>query len=219
MRTILCFGDSNTWGCVPVVDDGVTRRFLPGERWPGVLRDALGPSFWVVEEGLNGRTTAWDDPDEPFRNGLAFLPPALLTHMPLDLVILMLGTNDLKRRFDLSPQQIAEGAGRLVDAVRASGAGPGEAAPAVLLVCPAPLAGRGLRGDEFAGGAEKSVELAAHYRAVATDRDCAFVDAGEHIRSSDVDGIHLDGTAHRELGHAIADRVADFGATRLPADG
>ena len=114
-RQVLCYGDSNTWGCVPLEDSEDPVRFPRAERWTGVLQHELGPGYWIIDEGLNGRTTTRDDDAEPYRNGLAFLLPTLETHHPLDLVIVMLGTNDLKRRFDASPADIAAGAGELVD--------------------------------------------------------------------------------------------------------
>ena len=86
MRTILCFGDSHTWGCIPLTGPHPPRRYEPARRWPGVLRRELGDGFWIVEEGLNGRTTVWDDPLEPFRSGKELLAPCLLTHQPVDLV-------------------------------------------------------------------------------------------------------------------------------------
>ena len=91
MRTILCFGDSNTWGDPP----GGNGRFAWHERWTGILQSSLGDGFRVIEEGLCGRTTCFDDPFSPNRNGLAYLTVALETHCPLDLLIIMLGTNDL----------------------------------------------------------------------------------------------------------------------------
>src|SRR5918995_379176 len=100
MRTVLCYGDSNTWG----YDPATRKRYPPHVRWTGVLADQLG------EEGLNGRTTRWDDPIEPHRNGMTYLRPCVESHRPLDLVIVMLGTNDLKRRFDLSASDIAQSA-------------------------------------------------------------------------------------------------------------
>jgi len=99
MKTIMCYGDSNTWGCIPLTGQQPPRRYGPAQRWPGVLRRELGDGHWIVEEGLNGRTTVWDDPLEPFRSGKELLAPCLMTHEPIDLVIVMLGTNDLKRRF------------------------------------------------------------------------------------------------------------------------
>src|SRR4030095_16419851 len=99
MKTIMCYGDSNTWGCIPLTGPEPPRRYGPAQRWPGVLRRELGDGYWIVEEGLNGRTTVWDDPLGPFRSGKELLAPCLMTHEPIDLVVVMLGTNDLKRRF------------------------------------------------------------------------------------------------------------------------
>ena len=207
MAAILCYGDSNTWGCIPLQGPEPAGRFPPETRWPGVLRRELGDGHWVVEEGLNGRTTVWDDPLEPHRNGRTLLPPTLLTHQPLDLVIVMLGTNDLKHRLNASAAEIATGAGMLVDIVAASGCGPDGRSPQTLLVCPAPIAQLDRLADDFEGGTEKSRRLAGHYAAVAEARSCAFLDAGTVISSSDVDGIHLDESQHAALGAAIAEQV------------
>jgi lysophospholipase L1-like esterase len=204
MKSILCYGDSNTWGCVPLQGPEPASRFPPATRWPGVLRRELGDGYWIVEEGLNGRTTVWDDPLEPHRNGRDLLLPMLLTHQPLDLVIIMLGTNDLKRRLGGSAREIAEGAGMLADVVAGSGSGPVGAAPRTLLVCPPPVAHLDMLADEFEGATEKSHQLAGHYAAIAVARSCAFFDAGSVISSSDVDGIHLDELEHLGLGQAIA---------------
>jgi lysophospholipase L1-like esterase len=99
IKTVLCYGDSNTWGSDPETGE----RFAPEVRWPGVLRQALGEGYWVVEEGLNGRTTVRDDPIEgAHKNGRTYLPACLEFHKPIDLVLIMLGTNDLKARFAAS---------------------------------------------------------------------------------------------------------------------
>ena len=109
MKTILCYGDSNTWGYDPVSQD----RYPPTQRWVSVLARELGPEYQVIAEGLNGRTTVWPDPVEgEHKNGKAYLLPCLESHHPLDLVVLMLGTNDLKHRFGLSAWDIARAAGR-----------------------------------------------------------------------------------------------------------
>ncbi|MCW5845462.1 MAG: hypothetical protein KIT77_29690, partial [Caldilinea sp.] len=105
MKRILCFGDSNTWGYDPVSQD----RYARNARWPGVLRQQIGAGYEVIEEGLNGRTTVWNDPIEGYKNGRDYLIPCLETHRPLDLVIILLGTNDLKKRFSLSAYDIAQG--------------------------------------------------------------------------------------------------------------
>ena len=178
MKNILCYGDSNTWGCIPLEGAEPARRFPPDTRWPGVLRRELGEGHWIVEEGLNARTTVWDDPLEPHRNGRKLLLPTLLTHQPLDLVIIMLGTNDLKHRINASAAEIAEGAGMLADIVAGSGCGPDGRAPQTLLVCPPPIAEVDQFDDEFEGGAEKSRQLAGHFASIAEARSCGFIDAG-----------------------------------------
>src|SRR5664279_2300710 len=102
MPVIVAYGDSNTWG----YDPAAGARFAPEQRWTGVMATALGAGFKVIEEGLNGRTTVFDAPIEPYRNGLAYLPPCLLSHAPFDLILIALGCNDLKQRFGLSPGDI-----------------------------------------------------------------------------------------------------------------
>lgn len=208
MATILCYGDSNTWGCPPQTRRGLGGRFAPGQRWPGVMAQRLGGTHEVLAEGLNGRTTCMDDPVEGrHKNGAAFLQVALETHAPLDLVIIMLGTNDLKARFAMQPGDIAEGAGRLASAVLRSESGPEGAAPKVLLVCPPPLARLGWLAEMFVGGAEKSRRLAPAMAEAAARHGAAFFDAGSVIACSDGDGIHLDEAAQRRLGEALAEQV------------
>ena len=109
MKTIVCFGDSNTWGFNPATKDRLDRD----SRWTGVLRNTLGAEYIVVEEGLNGRTTVWDDPIEGYKNGKTYLIPCLETNHPFDLITIMLGMNDLKKRFSLSAFDVANGAGVL----------------------------------------------------------------------------------------------------------
>ena len=123
MKTVICYGDSNTWGMTPMHTLDDRDRLDIHTRWAGVLRDTLGADYWVVEEGLNGRTTVWQDPIAPDCNGATYLTPCLLTHSPIDLVILMLGTNDLKHRFGKSPYDIASGAGFLVETILRSECG------------------------------------------------------------------------------------------------
>ena len=213
MKNILCYGDSNTWGCIPIKTFDDVPRYDIHTRWPGVLRDTLGEGYWVIEEGLGGRTTVWDDPLSPNRNGHHYLLPCLETHQPLDLVVLMLGTNDLKHRFGKSPYDIASGAGFLVDAIRVTPTGPNGAAPDVLLVCPPPTNMLPpLFADMFDGGYEKSRQLVPYYQQVADHYGVHFLNAGDYIESSPVDGIHFEAEAHKALGEAVAGKVrAIFG--------
>ena len=161
MATIVCYGDSNTWGAIPMPSRAELNRFAPADRWPGVLQEKLGPTHTVIAEGLNGRTTTHDDPADggPVKNGHRFLPVILDSHAPIDLVIIKLGTNDLKMRFSVPAYDIADGAGRLVDLVLAARNAPAKAPPKVLLVAPAPLVQMGWIADMFQGGTEKSKSL------------------------------------------------------------
>jgi lysophospholipase L1-like esterase len=201
MAVIVAFGDSNTWG----YDPATATRFAPDVRWTGVLQRALGPDHRVIEEGLNGRTTVFDDPIEPDRRGSDYLPPCLRSHAPLDLVIIALGCNDMKMRFSASPSDIANGAERLIRIARAEAVGPDGGPPRVLLVAPPPIAELTDFAEMFEGAREKSRVLALRYRDVAERQGVGFVDAGEFIACSDRDGIHFEAEAHAVLGQTLAE--------------
>lgn len=203
MGRILCFGDSNTWGYDPATQE----RFDEATRWTGVLQAALGRDFAVIEEGLNGRTTVWNDPIEGHKNGHDYLVPCLESHRPLDLVVLMLGTNDLKRRFSLSAYDIAQGVAVLLRAVSYSGAGRDGQPPRVLLLAPPPTARLSDFAEMFEGAGPKSLLLGQHYRVVAEQGHAAFLDTATVVRTSDIDGIHLEAAEHAKLGRAVAHEV------------
>lgn len=211
-RVVLAFGDSNTHGTMPMETLEDTGRFGPAERWPGVCAAALGSGWRVIEEGLPGRTTVHPDPIEGVhKNGLAVLPAILESHCPIDLVVVMLGTNDLKQRFAVSALDIGESASQLLHAIRHSYTGPEGGQPRMLLVAPMPIEEVGCLADMFTGGAAKSREVAGQYARVAAHHGAAFLDAGEVIAVSPVDGIHFDAAAHAALGQAIAAKIADMG--------
>ena len=206
MRTVLCYGDSNTWGSDPETGE----RFAPGTRWPGVLARELGDEFRVIEEGLGGRTTVWDDPIEgSHKNGRTYLTACLESHKPIDLMTVMLGTNDLKERFAASASDIAQGAASLAEMALRSGCGPGGEAPAVILISPPAVGNLTDMAEMFQGSEEKSRRFPAHYKRFAEQHGCAFLDAGGVIVSSDIDGIHLEAEEHRKLGEAVAARVRE----------
>lgn len=205
VRTILCFGDSNTYGAVPTLTRGGGHRFAPDRRWPGVMRRQLGSGWEVIEEGHPSRTTVRDDPIEgSHKNGLKALPILLESHMPIDLVILMLGTNDLKHRFASTASDIADSIEILVRSIQRSEAGPAGAEPALIVVAPAPMQEVDRFADMFLGGTAKSRQLGGFIRDVAKRTGASFVDAGTLVESSSVDGIHLDSDAHRILGLELA---------------
>jgi lysophospholipase L1-like esterase len=203
MKTILCFGDSNTWG----YDPATQQRYGHGQRWTRRLQELLGEGYWVIEEGQNGRTTVHDDPVEGNKNGLTYLLPCLESHKPIDLVVLMLGTNDLKLRMAKTSQDIAKSVGRLVRHIQVSESGPGGKAPLVLVIAPPPLGRLTDFGDSFAGGSGKSQTLGSEYEKIAAERGCAFLDARTVIRSSDVDGIHFDADQLPLLAAAVKEKV------------
>ena len=200
MTVVVAFGDSNTWGYEP----GAGVRLAPETRWTGVMQLELGPAWRVIEEGLNGRTTVFDDPIEPDRRGSDYLPPCLRSHAPLDLLIIALGCNDLKQRFSASAGDIANGAERLIEMARAEPVGPRGAPPTIILVAPPPLGRLSEFAEMFSGGMEKSKLLAARYREVAKRNGVGFVDAGEFVVCSDRDGIHFEVDQHAILGRAMA---------------
>jgi lysophospholipase L1-like esterase len=206
MKRILCYGDSNTWGYNPLTQD----RFDKHERWTGPLSQALGSNYDVIEEGLNGRTTVWDDPIEGYKNGREYLIPCLETHKPLDLVIIFLGVNDLKKRFSLSAYDIAEGAGVLVHTVQKSDTGIMNSAPQVLLLAPPPVGKLTAFAEMFDGAEAKSRRFAEHYARVAAESGCHFLDTSTIIVSSDLDGIHFEQNEHAKLGQAVAKRVQEI---------
>ncbi len=203
MKRILCYGDSNTWGYDPVSKD----RFDDETRWTRVLAQTLGCDYEVIEEGLNGRTTVWDDPIEGYKNGHAYLIPCLETHRPLDVVIILLGTNDLKKRFGLSAFDIAQGAGVLVQVVQKSQTGRQDHAPQVLLLAPPPTAILTEYAEMFEDAGIKSANFSKHFGRVAKELDCAYLDTSTIIVSSPLDGIHLEAIEHKRLGKAVAAKV------------
>jgi lysophospholipase L1-like esterase len=207
MRSLLLFGDSNTHGTMPLAELGVSDRFGREERWPGRLRNLL-PDWEVIEEGHPGRTTVHDDPVEgAHRNGLTVLPALLESHKPLDVVAVMLGTNDLKPRFSVGAGDIALSLERLVRVIRGSQCGPDNGAPGVLLVAPPPIVEVGCLADMFAGGAAKSQALGAEIAVAARRAGVPFMDAGQVVTVSPIDGIHYDAEANPKLAKAFAEAI------------
>lgn len=204
MRTILLFGDSNTHGTMPVTELGASGRYGRDERWAGLLQHLL-PDWEVITEGLPGRTTVHDDPIEgAHRNGLTVLPALLESHRPLDAVLVMLGTNDLKERFSVNAGDIALSLERLVRLILSSAAGPGGRAPGVLLVAPPPIVEVGCLQGMFRGGAVKSQALAAEVAAAAARQGVPFLDAGQLVSASPIDGVHYDPPANPALAVGFA---------------
>lgn len=207
-KTILCFGDSNTHATVPMTSLTDVRRLPYEHRWTSIMADALGEAWQVLAEGHPGRTSVHDDPIEGMhKNAMRTLPAMLESHRPIDLVILMLGTNDLKSRFQVSAAEIALSVEKLVAAIRASASGQDQHPPQVLVVTPPPLRDAGVLMDFFEGGVEKSSRFAQTFAAMGEKADVRVWDAGSACSMSHIDGIHLDEEGHKALGSALAAEV------------
>jgi lysophospholipase L1-like esterase len=214
MRSVLCFGDSNTHGQVP----GGTPldRYGAADRWPNVMGRALGPGWHIVEEGLSGRTTVRDDPIEgAHKNGRTYLRPCIQSHMVLDLVIIMLGTNDLKARFSQPASEVAMGIGCLVYDIKELMPGPKGTIPEIMIVAPPPMLDDIKEWEPiFSGAQEKSRRLALEFEIIADSLEVHFFDAGSVVACDPLDGFHINKEAHLVLGNALAREVEAIGWTR-----
>ena len=206
MKSILAFGDSLTWG----YNATTGMRMAYEDRWPNVLAHGLQNKARVIEEGMNGRTTVFDDPTvEENRNGAVGLPIALKTHQPLDLLIIMLGTNDLKhnRAFDASI-----GMERLVNLTRKHNWSGTYQCPPILIMSPPALVPTQNEwfNDLWGHAIEESKLFAHHYSRIAKELDVHFFDAGSVAKASDVDGGHLDVANTRAIGQALVPVVKNI---------
>jgi len=206
MKTILCYGDSNTWGYNP---DG-SGRYSKHIRWTGVLQKELGDDFDVIAEGLNGRTTVWDDPVRgDYRNGKKHLLPCLHSHKPIDLVILFLGSNDLKPRYNVTSLEIAQSVEMLVNIIKKSETGPNMTSPEILVIIPPPILipeeVKHLASllAEYEKAVEKSRQFPEAFTSVLKGK-CHLFDSSKYIMSSEKDGKHLDPESHAILGKELA---------------
>ncbi|MCX6089052.1 MAG: SGNH/GDSL hydrolase family protein [Candidatus Atribacteria bacterium] len=205
-KVVLCFGDSLTWGWDPVTRG----RFSFSKRWTGVLQRELGEGYRIIEEGLNGRTTMWDDPIEGEKNGKEYLVPCLESQMPIDLVIIMLGTNDMKERFALSAFDIAASADALAQIVQRSRAGRNGESPKVLLVAPPPVGKLTDWAEMMEGAMEKSLKIGRYYEINARNHGFHFLDAGKIVKSSDLDGLHWEAEENLKFGKTVATKVREI---------
>ncbi len=206
MKTVLAFGDSLTWGSDPVSGG----RHPHASLWPTVLQEGLGARARVVAEGLGGRTTCFDDHSGPNdRNGARLLPTLLASHMPIDLVVIMLGTNDLKPVLCGRAIGATAGMKRLVQIVRTYPYDkPGFPVPQVLIVAP-PHCCAAADGHPAAGRSiAESEALAPLYAALAAELGTGFFDAATVAKASPVDGVHLDAAATAALARALVEPVA-----------
>lgn len=212
MKQILCYGDSNTYGFDgrSMSVSGDHARFDESTRWTRLLQKNLGSGFLVCEEGMNGRTTVFDDPLAYGRNGYSYLEVAFETHQPVDLVVVMLGTNDLKDQFSASAQVIAWGMERLVIRLQELIFHSLNPAAKILLVAPANVrknAQGGFCYDFSERSVAKGEQLPPLYRALAERYRCAFVDANDWTSVDEADGTHLNPEGHRIFADQIAEVI------------
>lgn len=213
-KHILCYGDSNTWGYIAKVGG----RYSEDIRWPCVARRLLGEGFRVWENGLNGRTSIFDDPTFPCRNGRAGLDYALLTSKPLDLVVLALGTNDLKftdvkgsrRGVEYLIQEILSANARLHtdEPIFPNG-------PHILLLSPIRIHTQveTINPDTHFGGSipAASADFAQQFQlAVEKFPEISFLDSSVYASPSEEDGVHMDAASHQRLGAAVAEKIFDI---------
>lgn len=209
--TLLCYGDSNTHGTKAMRHADDVRRYRSDTRWPTRLAARLNGGAQVIEAGQPGRTTVHDDPiDGAHKNGLTVLPAVLETHRPISAVLLMLGTNDLKARFSVTPVDVARSVERLVRLVAQSHAGPNGTAPKAVVIAPVPIEECGFLGETFAGGAGKSRALARLYAEMADRVGCGFIDAGSCAAVDPVDGVHLTASGHESLAATLLPYVRQY---------
>ncbi|OJF90034.1 SGNH/GDSL hydrolase family protein [Pararhizobium antarcticum] len=207
MKTVLCYGDSLTWG----YSAETLGRHAFEDRWTSVLQAALGDGVTVIAEGLNGRTTVYDDHTADCdRNGARILPTTLHSHDPIDLVIIMLGANDMKPVLCGTAFGAVQGMERLVEIVRkhAWSFDTGET-PEILIVSPPALCetANAAFASMFSGGVEQSSMLASLYADLADEKGCGFFDAGSVAKTTPLDGVHLDAENTRALGRALEPMV------------
>ncbi|WP_028390134.1 GDSL-type esterase/lipase family protein [Bacillus cihuensis] len=206
-KRIVCFGDSNTWG----FDARTMKRFSDGVRWTSLLGELLGDDFQVVEEGLSGRTSVVDDPLFEGLNGYSYIHPCLMSHAPLELVIIMLGTNDTKERFHLTSYNIAQGIARLSLKAKNTPVGENGRFPKVLVIAPPPI------GKEYydtdigkSMGREcdrKSDELAVHISGLLQAQGIEFLDTKGLVPMNQIDFMHLDEEGHKKLSEVVFHKV------------
>ena len=207
MKTILCYGDSITWGYVP----GTGGRYAHDLRWPTVLQRALGNGYQVIAEGLRGRYTVLDEPYRPGRNGAALLQPILESHSPVDLLILFLGTNDVLHHPAVTAADAARGIEILVKMAQTSETGPGDTSPRILVIGPPVIGTLSAELQQMCrGDPALSSGFTKHFRDVAERRGVHFIDGAAVFEPSPVDGVHPDELGQRRLGESVGSVVREI---------
>lgn len=205
-KNIMCYGDSNTYGESPEGNG----RYPRHERWTGILQDRLGGDYHIIEEGLNGRTSVWEDPVEGDKCGLRQLPSILASHTPLDLLIIMLGTNDLKHRFSATATDISLAMERMVKTAQSVDNYTSEKPFRILLVCPAEVRPTTFLGEVFGDRSGTTKELPALYEAVAQRCGVHFLNIAQYAQPSELDGLHFDRENHKKVAAAMETKIREI---------
>jgi len=213
-KSILCYGDSNTWGYIPVKNFTSTQRYPRNKRWPGILQKLLGNDYYIVEEGLNGRTTNLDYSIPPDRNGKTYLSPCLYSHAPINLVIIALGGNDLKACFNRKAEDVKDGLSELIDIIQQSIYGPGMIrSPEILIINPPkPLSAAGNFVDEngvhvFIDAVAKAELLAQAYSDLSKEKECHYLEISQLVFPSPLDGLHFDFVGHDKFANLVFEKI------------
>ena len=212
MKRVLLYGDSNTWGYI----GGSGKRFDEDTRWPCLVQKLLGEDYCLIDNGINGRTTVYDRPWSDHRNGAAGLGYALLSQMPLDLVVVMLGTNDLGMMpMGFVVKGMDELTRQIVHANDIFHCGPNTIfrdTPRVLLIAPTPFGEvtDTLVNEPECGKRGESLRFAAEYKAIAEKYGIDFMDAGLYAETSEIDGVHFTPAGHRAFAEALAEKLKEI---------
>ena len=207
MKNIFCYGDSITWGFDPVT----WSRYDYKDRWTSVLQENLGPGFFVTVNALQGRTTTWEHPFLPFRNGREPLMMLLESNAPIDLVIIMLGTNDIISMLNKSAEESASGMLSLIRIIYQSLSGPKGGIPKVMMISP-PVIGKlsGFMSLYYNSRKDESGKLAHFHKMFSEQFGCNFIDSNEYIKTCEPDGLHISREAQKLLGIKVAEEVRNI---------
>lgn len=208
MQTVLCYGDSNTYGYNPEL--GRRSRYNKDKRWPTILQNLLGSEFEVIAEGLNGRTTAYDRPGFPWKNGVTALPAIMGSHKPIDYLVFMLGTNDCNLEMGLSSEDIASGMETLVQTAGEMAMIQQERIPTIIVISPSPIL-EDYESSPFAGeidlsSVRKSREIANLYKNICIKYNCIYID-GSPAQVSTIDSEHLTEQGHETIAQLVYNKI------------
>ena len=205
MKTIFCYGDSNTWGCSPADSS----RFDEKTRWPMAAGLKLGNSYKIIEDGLNGRTVLNLSPVNIMANGIEWINASIQNHLPLDIAVISLGLNDVFIGDDVTLRQISHGVEEIIDIIRERHVSAGFAEPEIIIMAP-PEYNTDIEGAQFFElQINKLKVLPEEYRQLALKKNCLFFDTSEYVKGSSIDGSHLDSESHILLGRKIAEFISD----------